>query len=149
MGDVINGPESWNRPSADVLLFEPEPVLPRKHFGLRRAYDTKREALSGCLETIRDIVRESEADRAEQDRIKNAARAARDAFDRPSPGVCRSLLDATATELSLAAEVCATRADMLRRWGHTPLCVATLEISSKLETLAAQILAINHTEQTP
>lgn len=151
MGDLIDGP--WPSREIPETFFGPHEQgnvspIPRREFGLRRSQRIM--DLRGGLIAVRDeLVRQNDLD--EQNRVKKAARAARAEYDAPKPSahVCRSLLDALATELGVASELCATRAQMLRQWNHIPECVALHEIGAKLETLAAQILAIHHTEQTP
>lgn len=147
MGEVIDGPASWQREIPEGYFSgshveENVQPIPRDLRRSQRIMD-----LRGGLIAVRDeLVRQKDLD--EQNRVKKAARAAREAYDAPKPSshVCRSLLDALATELGVASELCATRAQMLRQWNHIPECVALHDIGAKLETLAAQILAIHHEE---
>ncbi len=150
MGDVITLPPRKNAPLASLPVAEPERLFgegepenvtpPRSEFGLK---PRKASDLAGCLTEVLGALRGD--DKAQQQAFKDEARARRPS----SPdSVCRSLKEAAATEFSLIAEICSSRAATLKGWGDLDACVAALEIASKLETLSAHILlGVRYPEQ--
>lgn len=126
MGDLIQLPVRSGARIASLPLAEPERLFgegqpenvnpPRAHFGLREARTE---------------------DRADQDRIKRAAREARNAFD--NPHVCPELkraLAARITGLAVALEQLAAEA---KSYGMLSTTVALREHASLLERESALI----------
>lgn len=130
MADILSFP---GNPGAPVQVFDPERRLPRSGFGLRKA-----EALAGSFgETLNTALGRIE-DRTQQERIKQAARAARDASEGKAH-VCPSLRKELAAEIGAIAKLCAVVAESAHGIGELRVGALLTGHQGLLETLAAEV----------
>lgn len=157
MGDLVKGPEIWTENArkqagaevvhlfagsgADDVLFDPpDGVKPRPHHWPKFA------DLAGGFGSLREALRPE--DRAEADRVKAAARAAREVYegDGLSAHICPSLLVALAGRAHGIADSCKALARELESLKRVPDALSFLNLADKIETIAARIEAPAHPE---
>lgn len=166
MGDLLKGPDRWTEHARaqassevvhlfvgsggaenfrqlsptefdDVVRIAKTPVEPRKEFGRKPRVHSMQGAIAAALDICRDT------DKLQQERVKSAARAARDAHDGKSH-VCETLLIGLAGEAQAIAEASRRLAHKLEALRQTQDALTFFDLADLIETRAAAIEAPAH-----